>query len=187
MPDTAFQVLFFDLFPGPSLTCTISTDNISPTGCVAYKKPWHLSSFARHPLLLSQRLCGRYPTMVALTYFLPLLGFACLGRSAPMQESVPTTHVGPVKALCSLLPSTMMNKLCLLERRGRPSRQTVLGVAEGNEDPSGAQRFIVKYANSLRWEPSTLVSSWALPYALLANFNPTFIDVPRTIVLGFLT
>lgn len=59
----------------------------------------------------------------------------------------------------------MVDKLCPRDPGGRPSRQTVFGVAEGSEDPSGAQRFMVKYANSQRWEPSTLVSSWNLPYA----------------------
>ncbi|KAF7778624.1 CAZyme family CE10 [Agaricus bisporus var. burnettii] len=57
----------------------------------------------------------------------------------------------------------MMNKLCPRGDEDRLSRDTVFGVAQGSEDPSGAQRFIVKYANSQRWEPSTLVSSWTLP------------------------
>lgn len=103
-----------------------------------------------------------------LPLFLPLLILAGLGRSAPTVKSVRIPGVDPVKVLCSLLSSMMMNKLCPRGDEDRLSRDTVFGVAQGSEDPSGAQRFIVKYANSQRWEPSTLVSSWTLPYGFVA-------------------
>jgi hypothetical protein len=43
-------------------------------------------------------------------------------------------------------------------------RPTPLGTAHGTLDPSGAYRFSVKYASAPRWGPSTVVTSWNLPY-----------------------
>ncbi|KAF8226794.1 hypothetical protein L208DRAFT_1393304 [Tricholoma matsutake] len=40
---------------------------------------------------------------------------------------------------------------------------TPLGRAIGTPDPSGAVRYVVKYANANRWAPSTLLSTWDLP------------------------
>lgn len=105
--------------------------------------------------------------MVALAIFVPFLLFATPGLAAPMGESLRIPHIDPAKILCQL--PILKKYLCPRDGQDGLNRQTVFGVAKGTEDPSGAHRFIVKYANSERWKPSTLVSSWSLPYVILRH------------------
>ena len=44
---------------------------------------------------------------------------------------------------------------------------TPIGTARGTSDDAGAVRFVVKYANHNRWQASTVVTSWQLPYVVL--------------------
>ncbi|KAJ7786949.1 alpha beta-hydrolase [Mycena olivaceomarginata] len=43
------------------------------------------------------------------------------------------------------------------------SVSTPLGTAQGTLDADGANRFAVRYANSSRWAPSSIVTEWQLP------------------------
>ena len=43
-------------------------------------------------------------------------------------------------------------------------RSTPLGLARGVADPDGALRFAVKYGIAARWQPSSVVTVWSLPY-----------------------
>jgi len=47
---------------------------------------------------------------------------------------------------------------------------TPLGTASGTQDPVGTYRFPVKYASADRWAPSTVASTWALPYVFFCAF-----------------
>jgi len=42
--------------------------------------------------------------------------------------------------------------------------QTPLGDAHGVVNTPSVNRFVVKYASAQRWQPSTLVTTWQLPY-----------------------
>lgn len=50
---------------------------------------------------------------------------------------------------------------------------TPLGDAYGVVNTSSVNRFVVKYASAQRWQPSTLVTTWQLPYvSLLTDVDP---------------
>ncbi|KAF9454610.1 hypothetical protein P691DRAFT_806773 [Macrolepiota fuliginosa MF-IS2] len=88
--------------------------------------------------------------MVAFTFFASLL-LATSSLAAPATESLRIPHIDSGKIVG---PRNSKDNL---------DRQTALGLARGTLDPGGAYRFTVKYANSERWQPSTVVSSWSLP------------------------
>lgn len=100
--------------------------------------------------------------MVAFTFIASFLLLAVSSLAAPMAQSLRIPHIDPEKILCQL--PIIERYLCPRDGQDDLSRQTILGVARGTQDPSGTYRFTVKYANSERWKPSTVVSSWNLPY-----------------------
>lgn len=51
---------------------------------------------------------------------------------------------------------------------------TPIGTARGTSDDAGAIRFAVKYASHSRWQASTVVTSWQLPYVYTC---PSFVSV----------
>ncbi len=54
--------------------------------------------------------------------------------------------------------------LCPTGSSSAITRITPLGIAVGVLDPDGAYRFPVKYGSAARWQPSTVATSWGLPY-----------------------
>ena len=67
--------------------------------------------------------------------------------------------------LCKLSP-IIQKALCPRQSSGTTNSVTTpIGTAHGTLDDSGATRFAVKYASASRWQPSTLVTTWELPYA----------------------
>lgn len=99
--------------------------------------------------------------MVAFT-FLVYLGFLVApGLAAPTAQALRIPHIDPGNILCQL--PIIKKFLCPRQGQNALTRQTVLGTAHGTQDPDGAYRFVVKYANSERWQPSTVVSAWNLP------------------------
>ncbi len=100
--------------------------------------------------------------MVAFA-FLISLSFLVTPTFAAPAAGFHIPHLDPDDILCQL--PILKKFLCPRQGQNALTRQTVLGIARGTQDPSGAYRFTVKYANSERWQPSTVVSSWNLPYA----------------------
>jgi hypothetical protein len=104
--------------------------------------------------------------MVALhLFFSSLIFFSSVVASPLLQgHSENRLHfpsVDPSKLLCQL--PIIKKFLCPHTGSDALSLDTALGTAIGTSDPSGATRFVVKYANANRWAPSTLVSNWGLP------------------------
>ncbi|KXN92182.1 Crystal protein [Leucoagaricus sp. SymC.cos] len=99
--------------------------------------------------------------MVALTFLASLAFLATSGFAAPTTDSLRILHLDPRKVLCQL--PILKKYLCPRDGHDDLTRKTNFGIAQGTQDPSGASRFIVKYADSQRWKPSTLASSWELP------------------------
>jgi len=86
----------------------------------------------------------------------------------------------PKKILCQL--PILKKFLCPLSGSSATNRPTPLGTARGTVDPSGTYRFPVKYASAPRWGPSTLVTTWDLPfvhfyYAILLNLNHIITEI----------
>ncbi|TFK76362.1 alpha/beta-hydrolase [Pluteus cervinus] len=84
---------------------------------------------------------------------------ASLSSASPLPLQIP--HINPQDILCKL---PIVNKF-LCPRTGTLGLNipTPLGTASGTTDPSGAYRYVVKYAHANRWQDSTLVTSWNLP------------------------
>jgi hypothetical protein len=100
--------------------------------------------------------------MVTFTSLAVLTLFVTSGFAAPTTESLSIWRTDSNKTLCNL--RGLKTIFCPHRRQDNLKVKTALGFAQGVKDPSGADRFIVKYADSQRWKPSTLVSSWNLPY-----------------------
>lgn len=98
--------------------------------------------------------------MIASILIGSLALFATSGLAAPATE-LPRIPDVPPSLFCQV--PILKNYLCPRRNQGSLNRKTALGLAQGTTDSGGATRFIVKYANSERWKPSMLVSSWNLP------------------------
>jgi hypothetical protein len=102
-------------------------------------------------------------------FSLALLAIASL--FLPFATASPVAYRGisipfgdPNKILCQL--SILKKILCPPSHSSSDiTKDTPLGTANGILDPQGAYRFSVKYASAARWAPSTVVTTWALPYA----------------------
>lgn len=102
--------------------------------------------------------------MLALIHFALLLLLAAPTLAAPAAASFSIPYPDPDKILCQL--PIVKQLLCPPTGQAALNRRTALGIAQGTQDPTGAYRFTVKYANAERWKPSTLVSAWQLPYVI---------------------
>jgi hypothetical protein len=94
--------------------------------------------------------------------FSPILAFPAYIRDSHNSIFVPRPN--PSKFLCGC--GQFSPRLC-------PSQGdsldilTPLGIAHGVADPDGALRFTVRYAQAARWQPSSVVTAWDLPYVHL--------------------
>ena len=69
--------------------------------------------------------------------------------------------------ICKLSPK-IAKALCPRQTAGGTnSVKTPIGTAQGASDDAGATRFAVKYASASRWQPSTVATTWELPYAVM--------------------
>ncbi|KAG5637762.1 hypothetical protein H0H81_003329 [Sphagnurus paluster] len=98
--------------------------------------------------------------MVKLSLF--LFSLISIATATPVpHEALQFPKVDPQDLLCQL--PILKKFLCPRTGTNALTIPTTIGVARGTADPSGANRFIVKYASANRWAPSTLVSTWGLP------------------------
>ena len=75
----------------------------------------------------------------------------------------PLKQLDPKKILCNIPLPQLTQFICPPTGSAALNRPTPLGTAVGTQEPNGAYRFVVKYANAARWQPPTIVTSWALP------------------------
>ena len=102
-------------------------------------------------------------TMVALLLFFSSLLLVSSILASPISNGnrLRFPPVDSSKLLCQLLIAKKF--LCPHTGSNPQSIDTAFGTAFGTADPSGATRFVVKYASANRWAPSTLVTNWSLP------------------------
>ena len=102
--------------------------------------------------------------MVALTVLVVAVSVSLIFPALALpHDPVIVRPNDPRKVLCQC-PLPFKRFLCPLSGSAATNRPTPLGTAHGTVDPSGAYRFSVKYASAPRWGPSTVVSTWGLPY-----------------------
>ncbi|RDB21195.1 cAMP-regulated D2 protein [Hypsizygus marmoreus] len=99
--------------------------------------------------------------MVALNILLASLLVATSWASPLPNERLQFPKFDPKQLLCQL--PIIKKFLCPRTGNGALNVETPVGLARGTADPSGANRFTVKYATANRWAPSTLASTWGLP------------------------
>ncbi|KAJ3569960.1 hypothetical protein NP233_g4720 [Leucocoprinus birnbaumii] len=88
---------------------------------------------------------------------------ATYGLAAPATtEVLPSSHKTPSSILCHF-PVFRTRYRCPRSAKDNLNRKTALGNAQGVVDTGGAYRFVVKYADSQRWKPSKVASTWKLP------------------------
>ena len=83
-------------------------------------------------------------------------------------------QLDPKKILCNIPLPQITRWICPETGEAALNRPTPLGVAVGTQEANGAYRFSVKYASAARWQPPTVVTTWALPYVhrpLLLNLT----------------
>ena len=105
-------------------------------------------------------------TYVAL--FLPVLAIPAHTARATSPDSIVVPRLNPLRILCAFIPLPL--KLCPVQG-SRIDRITPLGTAPGVSDPLGALRFAVRYGKAPRWQPSSVVTAWELPYVLFRPPN----------------
>jgi hypothetical protein len=82
-----------------------------------------------------------------------------LGWFRPQSFNMVSSHISFV--LLALLLTLTRATPAIVSRA--VSVSTPLGTAQGTLDADGANRFAVRYANSSRWAPSSIVTEWQLP------------------------
>lgn len=99
--------------------------------------------------------------MVALNILFSSLLVVVTCASPLPNDRLQFPKVDPKELLCQL--PIVKKYLCPRTGAGALNVQTVIGIAHGTQDPTGASRFTVKYASANRWAPSTVASTWSLP------------------------
>lgn len=74
---------------------------------------------------------------------------------------VPHPKVGFLEFICRFTSFPL--RICHLQENSL-SVMTPLGIAHGVLDPSGVSRFTVRYGKAARWQHSSVVTAWDLPY-----------------------
>lgn len=99
--------------------------------------------------------------MVALNLLLSSLLLSSAAASPLTSKPLGIPTINPKDILCQL--PIVKKFLCPPTGAAALNVQTAIGTARGTSDPTGANRFTVKYASASRWAYSTVASTWGFP------------------------
>ncbi|KAI0934568.1 hypothetical protein AcV5_006369 [Taiwanofungus camphoratus] len=110
--------------------------------------------------------------VVSSTWALPLASRA----TQPILKFPPITSKG---IFCFIPIPMIQNALCPRQTSNSLTVSTPLGTAQGASDNSNAARFAVRYGTAARWQMSTVVTSWDLPFGA-SNASGLPLPCPQT-------
>ena len=116
-----------------------------------------------HPSWQSSRFFYSMVFLFILAFASLLFPLLAAPANGDRDDPIVVPHSDPSKFTCQCNAPAVSSYYCP-PRGSNLDRTTPLGLAHGVADPNGALRFAVRYGTAVRWQPSSMVTAWDLPY-----------------------